>query len=52
MEKKDKILCQLHNMKAQNNDGFSIVAMPEDTENSITMECLCHKANSYEQCKC
>lgn len=46
MEKKDKILCQLHNVKDQNNDGFSLVAMPEDTENFIMMECLCHKANS------
>lgn len=25
---------------------FSLVAVPEDTENSIMMECLCHKANS------
>lgn len=44
---KDKILCQLHNAKAQNDDGFSMVAMSENIENSIMMGCLCHKANSH-----
>lgn len=28
-----------------------MVATPEDTENSITMECLCRKANLHEQCE-